>query len=140
MSDGNAPSFVDSNVWLYAFIEGQDALKERRANELTQTISNIVVSVQVINEVASNLLKKARFTEQEIRELVDSFYQLYTVTPLTQEVLHDASSLRERYNFSYWDGLIVASARVSKADIIYSEDMHDGLVIGGSLTIVNPFK
>ena len=72
--------------------------------------------------------------------MVDSFYQLYTVTSLTQEVLLHASSLRERYNFSYWDGLIVASARASEALIIYSEDMHDGLVIDKHLTIVNPFK
>ena len=63
MSEGNSPSFIDSNVWLYAFIEGQDALKERRANELIQTTPNIVISVQVINEVASNMLKKAGFAE-----------------------------------------------------------------------------
>lgn len=140
MSDHNTLSFIDSNVWLYALIEGQDILKESRANELTQTTPNIVVSVQVINEVSANLLKKAGFTEQEIRELVDSFYQLYTVMPLTQEVLLDASSLRERYRLSYWDSLIVASARASNASIIYSEDMHNGLVIDGTLTILNPFK
>ncbi len=140
MSDHNTLSFIDSNVWLYALIEGQDILKESRANELAQTTPNIVVSVQVINEVSANLLKKAGFTEQEIRELVDSFYQLYTVMPLTQEVLLDASSLRERYRLSYWDSLIVASARASNASIIYSEDMHNGLVIDGTLTILNPFK
>lgn len=140
MSDHNTLSFIDSNVWLYALIEGQDILKESCANELTQTTPNIVVSVQVINEVSANLLKKAGFTEQEIRELVDSFYQLYTVMPLTQEVLLDASSLRERYRLSYWDSLIVASARASNASIIYSEDMHNGLVIDGTLTILNPFK
>ena len=140
MSDHNTLSFIDSNVWLYALIEGQDILKESCANELTQTTPNIVVSVQVINEVSANLLKKAGFTEQEIRELVDSFYQLYTVMPLTQEVLLDASSLRERYRLSYWDSLIVASARASNASIIYSEDTHNGLVIDGTLTILNPFK
>lgn len=140
MSDHNTLSFIDSDVWLYALIEGQDILKESRANELAQTTPNIVVSVQVINEVSANLLKKAGFTEQEIRELVDSFYQLYTVMPLTQEVLLDASSLRERYRLSYWDSLIVASARASNASIIYSEDMHNGLVIDGTLTILNPFK
>ena len=140
MSDLNSLNFFDSNIWLYAFIEGQDARKEHRANELIQTIPNIIVSVQVINEVASNLLRKAGFSEQEIRELIDSFYELYTVVPLTQKVLLDASSLRERYHLSYWDGLIVASARASSASRIYSEDMHDGLVIEGSLTILNPFK
>lgn len=121
-------------------LKGKISSKKAAPTNLTQTTPNIVVSVQVINEVSANLLKKAGFTEQEIRELVDSFYQLYTVMPLTQEVLLDASSLRERYRLSYWDSLIVASARASNASIIYSEDMHNGLVIDGTLTILNPFK
>ena len=121
-------------------LKGKISSKKAAPTNLTQTTPNIVVSVQVINEVSANLLKKAGFTEQEIRELVDSFYQSYTVMPLTQEVLLDASSLRERYRLSYWDSLIVASARASNASIIYSEDMHNGLVIDGTLTILNPFK
>lgn len=140
MSENNAPAFIDSNIWLYALIQGQDLLKEKRANELIQTIGKTIISVQVVNEVAANLLKKAGFTEQEIRELVESFYELHTVTPLTHDILVDASFVRERYRISYWDSLIVASARASKVLVIYSEDMHDGLVIEGNLTIINPFE
>lgn len=140
MSESNTPAFVDSNIWLYALIQGQDLLKAKRANELIRTLGKTIISVQVVNEVSANLLKKAGFTEQEIRELVDSFYELHTVTPLTRDVLLDASYVRERYRISYWDSLIVASARASNVLVIYSEDMHDGLVIEDDLTIMNPFK
>jgi len=49
-----------------------------------------------------------------------------------------ASAIRERYGFSFWDGLIVASAQAAGCDIFFSEDMQHGLRIG-SLEIINPF-
>jgi len=52
----------------------------------------------------------------------------------------NASTLRVQYGFSFWDGLIIASALSTDATIFYSEDMQDGLVIVDQLTIVNPFK
>lgn len=134
------PAFIDSNIWLYALIQGQDTTKEAHANTLIQTIPVIAISSQVINEVAVNLIKKAAFTEEEIRTLVNSFYQLYTVVPLIQDTLLSASRLREHYRISYWDSLIIASGLTCGASIIYSEDMHHGLIIDASVTIVNPFR
>ena len=59
---------------------------------------------------------------------------------LTSDILINASDLRTRYSLSFWDGLIVATALSTNADILYSEDMQDNLVIEQRLTIVNPFK
>jgi len=50
-----------------------------------------------------------------------------------------ASDLRARYPFSFWDGLIVASALAANAEILYSEDMQNGLLVENKLKIVNPF-
>ena len=55
--------FVDTNIWLYAFIEGEDRQKTARAKELLEASRTIIVSTQVINEVCVNLLKKAQFAE-----------------------------------------------------------------------------
>lgn len=62
--------FVDTNIWLYAFIEGDDLQKTVRAKALLETSRAIKVSTQVINEVYINLLKKAQFSEQQV-QLVD---------------------------------------------------------------------
>jgi predicted nucleic acid-binding protein len=35
--------------------------------------------------------------------------------------------------------MIVASALLADADTLYSEDMHDGLLVEGRLRIRNPF-
>ena len=53
---------------------------------------------------------------------------------------HDIGrALGERYGFSVYDAMIVAAALEHGCTTLYSEDMHDGLVIEGRLHIVNPF-
>lgn len=134
------PTFIDTNVWLYAFIAGQDPAKTQRANDLISATMMIVVSTQVINEVCVNLIKREGFSEAHIRDLINDFYHTYIVIGLDHPILVLASTLRERYALSFWDGLIVACALTSGASHLYSEDMQDGLSINGVLTIINPFK
>jgi predicted nucleic acid-binding protein len=130
--------FVDTNVWLYAFIQTQDQSKTALAKTTIQS-SEIVISTQVINEVCVNLIKKARFDEAGIRNLVESFYSKYRVAGVSQSLLLEASELRGRYHFSYWDSLIVACAFVEGATILYSEDMQSDLLVENRLQIINPF-
>ena len=142
MSDepaANPRVFVDSNIWLYAFIEGDDPTKTAIAKSIVAG-SQIVTSTQVINEVSRNLLRKAQFTEERIQTLIDSFHARHSVVPLDQATLRRASELRARHQFAFWDGLIVAAALAGQAEILYSEDMHDGLLVDGQLQIRNPFR
>src|SRR5260221_14667076 len=110
MSDPSAAPavecFVDSNIWLYAFIISSQTHKHHVAEALIRREPRIAISVQVINEVSINLLKKAAFSEADIRPLIDSFYERYRIVSLNQSILKHASTLRERYQFSFWDGLI----------------------------------
>jgi predicted nucleic acid-binding protein len=130
--------FIDANVWLYAFIENGETYKSSQARAIMQT-KNITVSIQVINEVCVNLVKKVHTTEAEVRQIVKSFYQRYTVVPLDQATALKASEIRERHSFSFWDSLIVASAILAGVDVLYSEDMQDGFEIE-NVRIVNPFS
>jgi predicted nucleic acid-binding protein len=100
----------------------------------------VFVSTQVINEVCVNLIKKAQFSEQQIQQLIESFYAKYVVVELSKLLLLRGSALREQHAFSFWDSLIVAGALAANATVLYSEDMQDGLVVEKHLRIVNPFK
>ena len=136
---GDGPlCFIDTNIWLYALITSDDSHKCEAANRLIRD-QLPVISTQVINEVCINLIKKARFDEDKIRALIDAFYQKYPVVELDRTILHQASALRERYRLSFWDGMIVAAAKVSGVAILYSEDMQHGLHLDSTLRIVNPF-
>ncbi len=131
---------IDSNIWLYAFIETQNADKSSIANSVIQNKDiSIVVSTQIINEVCVNLIKKADFSEEKIREVIGNFYNKYDVIGIEREILFKSSKMREQHNFSFWDSLILASALYAGAENLYSEDMQDGFVIEKT-KIINPFK
>ncbi|MCS6848192.1 MAG: PIN domain-containing protein [Anaerolineae bacterium] len=138
MPDDRPACFIDTNIWLYAFIETDDVSKSLIARALIRE-SEPVVSTQVINEVCINLLRQANFTEEQIGRLVESFYAKCRVVELTQPVLLAASGLRQRYSLSFWDSMIVASALSAGVPVLYSEDMHHGLNIEDQLQIRNPF-
>jgi len=136
----NSPScFIDTNIWLYAFIDSQDKNKHAVANQIVQK-NKVVISTQVINEICVNLLKKAQFLEQDIQAIILSFYGHYPVAEIDRDVLINASELRTRYSLSFWDSIIVATALLSGCEILYSEDMQHNLQINNKLIIQNPFN
>ncbi len=129
---------LDTNVWLYALLEGQDARKSAVAKGLIKT-EELMLSVQIINETCVNLIRKGKFPEGEIRELVVAFHERYPVLTQSSMSLVAASELREEYSLSFWDSLIISTALHAGVPIVYSEDMHDGLIVRGNLKIINPF-
>jgi predicted nucleic acid-binding protein len=59
MPDNKRPTcFIDTNIWLYAFIEGDNSAKSATARALIQE-TEPMLSTQVINEVCVNLLAGA---------------------------------------------------------------------------------
>ncbi|MGK7895540.1 MAG: PIN domain-containing protein [Xenococcus sp. (in: cyanobacteria)] len=132
--------FVDSNIWLYAFSTDQkEETKRILAKQLIKEKS-IIISTQVINEVCRNLLKKHKLDEKSISNLIASFYSKYQVISFNIDILESASNLRNQYSVSFWDSLIVACALSADVNILYSEDMQDGLTSDKKLTIINPFN
>lgn len=130
--------FIDTNILLYAFIEGDAKQKHIIAKSVIQK-SDVVVSTQVVNEVCVNLLKKTSLLEKDIQDLIVAFYEKYRVVDINKETLLKASQLRGQFSFSYWDSLIVANALNADCAILYTEDLQDGLKLEERLTIINPF-
>lgn len=135
----NKVVFIDSNIWLYSFIAQQDQAKSSTAKNILTTTPTIVLSTQVINEVCFNLVRKTQISSSVITQLIRSYYTKYAIAELNQNTLLEATDLREEYRLSFWDSLIVASALQMKADILYSEDMHQSLIVRKHLQILNPF-
>jgi predicted nucleic acid-binding protein len=102
-------------------------------------MGDIGISLQTIGEVCNSLLRKAHFDESQIQNIIRSFYRHYEPMVPTEQDFLKASELRKRYHFSHWDSLMIAAALHAGASIFYSEDMQDGLIVDGTLTIRNPF-
>jgi len=139
----NDSVFVDSNIFLYAFTEIDEKSKEEEIAKHTTAskiiLEDINISTQVINEVSSNMIRKLKFSNSEVREFVESCYGRYNIINFSEELFVVASEVRENYNVSYYDSLIVSAGLKANATILYSEDMQHNLVINDSLTIINPF-
>ena len=126
--------FLDSNVVLYLL--SADAAKADRAEALLA--AGAVVSVQVLNEVTSVCLRKLQMPWPEVETLIGAVKAHCDVQPLTAESHAQAMLLAQRHRLSFYDAHIVSSALLAGAPVLYSEDMHNGLAVGG-LQIRNPF-
>jgi len=128
--------FIDSNIFLYAFSDKNISKQNISAKIVKQ---NHTISTQVVNEVSNNMIKKLNFSNKEIGKFILNCYMQYTIVDFSKEIFIKASIIRDNYNISYYDSLILSSAINSKCDILYSEDMQHNQRIEG-LIIINPFK
>jgi predicted nucleic acid-binding protein len=71
--------------------------------------------------------------------LLGAVHGLLAVHPVTLEAHEAGLRIAERYGFSVYDAMIVASAIEVGCDILWSEDMQGGMVLEEGLRIVNPF-
>jgi len=129
-------SFIDTNIVIYTL--SQDELKQKAA--IVLLAKKPVVSVQVLSETANIMRKKLGFDISSVRIIIDRIAnECTTIQPLSVNTLRDGLDLSERYGFSHFDSLIVASALNADCTKLYSEDMHHGLIVNQRLTIINPF-
>lgn len=127
--------FLDTNVVIYAFTT------DPRAAVAEKLIADgIELSVQVLNEFANVARRKLGFDWSQIEQALSAIgalaRKIHTIDLETHSL---ALELARRYDFSFYDALIVSAALKARCDILHSEDMQDGLAVEGRLRIVNPF-
>ena len=54
------------------------------------------------------------------------------------DLVRDAIAMSRDAQLSYWDGLILAAARLAACDVLLTEDLQSGATIAG-VRIENPF-
>ncbi len=127
--------FLDTNILIYAFSD--DVLKAPKSAALLE--SGGIISVQVLNEFASASRGKHKQPWPQLQSSIATIRALVVVVPLTTDTHDFGLYIAERYQLSIYDSMIVAAAQLAGCKTLYSEDMHDGLVIDG-LKIVNPYS
>lgn len=125
----------DSNVLLY--LVSSEPAKAARARSLLPDGGTI--SVQVLNEVASVGRRIFRMPWIELEDFLDDLKEMLAVVSVDLLTHEHAVTLAIRYHLAFYDAAIIAAALLADCDTLWSEDMHDGLVVEGRLTIRNPF-
>ena len=128
-------SFVDTNVIIYSL--GDD--KEKRDQSLTILSRAPIISAQVLNETANILIRKFSMPIPDIKAIIQRITRECKVIALTESIHFSALTIQERYQFSFYDCLIIAAAVDSSCNILYSEDMQHQQIIDKQLHIINPF-
>ncbi len=137
--------FIDTNIWVYALLEAaSNPDKQQAALALLRNLPpavSINVSAQVINEFHWTLTRKYRLAADVVYDkAINGIVAVASaVLPLELTTYLEASGIRERYTFSFWDSLIVASSLQAGCTTLYTEDLNHGLIVDKKLHIVNPF-
>jgi len=132
--------FVDSNIFVYAYTDDNRQKHILSRNLLKDNIltSEIILSVQILNEFYS-VMTKYKYSHDEIKSCLDEIIEQVEIMPLKLNTFKRCLFIKEKYGYSWWDSLVLASALEHNCKILYSEDMQHGQIIEGSLKIVNPF-
>ena len=132
--------FVDTNVLIYAVSTlPDDTDKRRRALELLRR-TDLAVSVQVLQEFyyqATRSGRPGRLGHEDALAFIGTLLR-FPVQEITLDVFQAAVSISQRFGLSYWDGAILAAARASGCDAVYSEDLSHSQDYDG-LRVINPF-
>jgi predicted nucleic acid-binding protein len=129
-------AFFDTNILVY--VVGQ---KDKRTDKAEALLAGGgIISVQVLNELANVSRKKLRMSWEEIDEALAAIRVLCpSPVPLTIDTHDTGRRIAARYGYTMFDGLIAAAALGAGCRTLYSEDLQDGQVIEGRLTVRNPF-
>ena len=141
MSEPRFLQFVDTNILIYAhdISAGQ---KHSRAKELMRDLwqsEEGCLSIQVLQEFYVNVTQKvakplpAEAAAQIIADL--SVWEVHC--PRTEDVL-DAIRLQKRYQISFWDAMILASALQLGCHVLWSEDLNPAQVYD-QVEVQSPF-
>jgi predicted nucleic acid-binding protein len=140
MSDASLlRTFFDTNVLIYTddlsnFVKQKRALEVLNQHKLAKTG---VLSLQVLQEYFVTVTRKYGVDPGVARRKIELFATFDVVEPALSDVLA-AVDLHRLRHLSYWDALIVHTAKQAGCLVVLSEDMQHGQVIDG-VRIVNPF-
>lgn len=136
--------FLDTNILVYAIdaSPGENQKREIARKTLKRHIrdENGVISIQVLQEFYQTAAHKIQtpLSTQDAIEFMHHVSILETVGPDFHLVVA-AIHLHRQYMLSFWDALILQSAKIAGCSQVLTEDLQDGFCLEG-LTVTNPFK
>ena len=136
----SARSFFDTNVLVYADDKAAPAKQQRALHLLAEhrRARTGVVSLQVLQEYFVTVTRKLKVEPQVARRKVELLAEFDVATPELSDILA-AIDLHRLHGFSFWDSLVVRSAKQTGCSVLFSEDLQEAREIDG-VHIVNPFR
>ena len=136
----SARSFFDTNVIVYAD-DKSNPVKQARAIELIaehRRAKSGVISLQILQEYFVTATRKLGLDPVTARRKVELLAEFDVAVAGVADIL-GAIDLHRLHGFSFWDALILRSAKQAGCAVLYTDDMQDMCAIDG-VQVVNPFR
>ena len=131
--------FLDTNIIIYLYSIDEDDKRDISCKFVNS--ADCVTSIQVMNEAGNVWFRKHSLGKTEIAKYLDEIESVCDEVMLVRrKTINLAMDVKERYGYSFYDCLMLASAIEANCTMILTEDMQDGQIINGTLKIMNPFS
>jgi predicted nucleic acid-binding protein len=130
--------FIDTNILVYLYSIDEPQKKNLVEQFILSNSNNAIISTQVINEFISVLHKKKKIDLRTISNAVQQIASVIKMAIITGQTIQSALLIAEKYKYSYFDCLMIASAIENNCKILFTEDMQNQHSID-KLIIKNPF-
>jgi predicted nucleic acid-binding protein len=141
MSDPSRLQFVDTNVLIYAHDRsaGDKHVRARALIEALWASGSGCLSIQVLQEFYVNVTRKVAhpLTQESAAQIITDLSVWSVHRPTVADLLY-AIRLQSRFQLSFWDAMIVASALQLGCHILWSEDLNPGQFYD-QLRVINLF-
>ena len=134
----NDNCFIDTNILVYCYTD-DEPVKQQKALDIANN-PDTFISTQVLTKLSNTLKKKFKLDWKTVENVVSEVSTDFNVYVNKPSTIERACKIADKYQYSFYDSLIIAAALSSNCKTLYSEDMQDGQIIEKSLTIVNPYK
>lgn len=130
---------VDTNILIYVQ-DTRDPIKQAKAVALVKGLPDGVLLWQVANEylAASRKLVPFGYNHAQAFQDINNWRKVWTTILPTWSVMDKAEDIRQRFNLSFWDAMVVAACLEGGVSRLYSEDFDAYKQIDG-LQLANPF-
>ncbi|MEH2384575.1 MAG: PIN domain-containing protein [Nostoc sp.] len=131
--------FLDTNLWIYLYTKNLPKKYQKIAEIIKNNSLLLLISTQVLGELFYVLSRKRFTSKTDAITILSDLINTFTVQAINTAEVIQALEINTKYNYSYWDSLIIATALLGKCSIIYSEDMQHNQLIDNKIRILNPF-
>jgi predicted nucleic acid-binding protein len=130
----------DSNVLVYCVTPPMEPRRARAREIVGRAIRRrgAVLLLQALCEFSHVSTRKLRVAPDRIRRRATSWGERLSIHPAAPQDLEQALAALRDHRLAFWDAMLWATARRVGVDMILTEDLQDGRVLGG-VRFVNPF-
>ncbi len=130
---------LDSNILVYA-TDSASALRQGLAISLVDQSTEVdcVLTLQALGEFFHAVTRKGIAPKPAAAKQVHDWMGVFATVAASETALAAAVDISAAGLLAFWDAVLVATAEEAGCSLVLSEDMHDGMKLGG-VKVRNPF-